>query len=258
MLMLCEPTQYSSAVESGQGRALKLSVLLCTHQVVLGQLLAASLARVSGFGPVRFVVARKVALKAVRDRHWDVALLDAGTPTEDSFAIARAIRRRLNRTRVLFFADSAPLGWIARALEAGACGFLGKCASVEDFERAIRAAASGQAYYTPCAAKLMSELASRETDLPVFTVRERSVLHLICEGDSSKEMARTLRMSVKGVEAVRSRLMKKAGTRSSAGLVKYACNERLVDPRPEFEAGEAPRRRHIGGGGRHGTRNVTP
>ena len=214
-----------------------VSVLVSTPQVVLGQLLAGALGSASGLSPVRCCRWGKDALEAARKRPWSVVLLDASASDQDPFDLAASIQRLRPRTRVLFFAHSVPIGWVSRAIEVGAAGYLGKCASKDDFERAVRAAAGGQAYFTPCAARVVAEFAATEQKIPILSARERAVLRHLCDGRPSKEIAPILRLSVKGVEAVRSRLMKKSGTTSAAALVRYALCEGLIPCRPASEPG---------------------
>ena len=214
-----------------------LSVLILTPQVVLGQLLADALGTARGLAPIRHCRWGKDALAEARKRPWSVVLIDAAISDQDPFDLAASIQRLRPRTRILFFAQSVPIGWVSRAIEVGAAGYLGKCASREDYERAVRAAAGGQAYFTPCAARVGSELAAHEQKIPILSTRERAVLRHLSEGRPSKEIATLLRISVKGVEAVRSRLMRKSGTTSAAALVRYALCEGLIPCRPASEPG---------------------
>ncbi len=216
---------------------MKVSVLVTTPQVVLGQLLASYLGSATGLAPVRHVRWGREALAAVRRRPWAVVLLDAGANDEDPFDVGAALRRARPRTRVLYFAGQAPSGWVSRTLEVGASGYLGKCASTTDYERAIRAAVGGQRYFTPCAARVVAELASKDQRMPLLSTRERAVLRHLCAGRPSKEIATLLRMSVKGVEALRSRLMRRSGTTSSAALVRYAFCEGLIRCHSDSEPG---------------------
>lgn len=214
-----------------------LSVLVSTPQVVLGQLLAGLLGSASGLSPVRYCRWGKDALDAARKRPWSVVLLDASSSRQDPFDLAASIQRVRPRARVLFFANCVRIGWVSRAIEVGAAGYLGKCASQEDFKTAVAAAAGGQAFFTPCAARVVAEFAAKEQKLPILSARERAVLRHLCDGRPSKEIAGLLRLSVKGVEAVRSRLMKKSGTTSAAALVRYALCEGLIRCCPASEPG---------------------
>ncbi len=209
-----------------------VSILVSTHHVVLGQLLTGALGSEGDFAPVRYCRWGKDALEAARKRPWTVILLDAGSTDLDPFDLAASIQRVRPRARILFFAHGVPMGWVARSLEVGAAGYLGCCASKDDYVRAIRAVAGDQAFFSPCAARIVADLAAKEQRMPVLSARERAVLRHLCDGRPSKEIATLLRISVKGVEAVRSRLMKRSGTSSAAALVRFALTEGLIRSRP--------------------------
>ncbi len=187
---------------------------------------------------MRFVQVKREAIAAVKERRWDVALFDARHPMEDVFETSQRLRKLRGDLRVLFFGDSVPIGWVARAVYTGASGFLGKCASVEEVRMAILSVMEGQAYFSPCAAKIVSALAARSFDFPAFTPCEWKVLHHVCEGLSSKEMAKALLLTTKGVDAIRARLMRKSGTTTAAALVKFVYCEHLIEPHPRFEPTE--------------------
>ncbi|MBI2900150.1 MAG: response regulator transcription factor [Planctomycetes bacterium] len=158
----------------------------------------------------------------------DVVLLDPGNPCLDAFGFARRLLRRSPGTRVILSADSTPFGWVEGALRIGASGYLGKCADIADYVRAIRAAMVGQRYFTPCAGRIVAEIASGTAEVPAFTPRQRAIQDLICRGSATKEIARRLGLKVKTVEAARSVIMAETGTSSAPALVRYACAHRLV------------------------------
>lgn len=210
-------------------------IVVCTHRIAFGELLVKHLKGVRGFQPVRFAGTPREAVKLACAHERDVALFDPDHPTDDLFRAARALVRSKARCYVVFFSDAIAEGWVTRALAVGAAGFLGPRATLADYERAIRAARVGQRFFGPGVGRVVSELAARGPRVPTFSERELDVLRLVCEGHSTKEIARELGLQAKTVDEIRLRLMEKTGTDRATALVRYACEERFVELRPRWE-----------------------
>jgi DNA-binding NarL/FixJ family response regulator len=122
--------------------------------------------------------------------------------------------------------------YVCRALRAGAVGYLLKESAPAELEVAIRAAARGETYLTPSVSHhvvrgYVNRLAENGP-LDVLTPRQRETLQMIAEGRSTKEIARTLSVSVKTVETHRQQLMSRLAIRDVAGLVRFAVRVGLV------------------------------
>ena len=214
---------------------MKHAILICSQRLAFCQLLMDYLKRTERFPRVYHTTTSRQALEMVRTGRGDVVLLDPDHSSENMFQLARRISRIQERDCVLFMADSISEGWISRALEVHAAGFLGKSDSLSDYGRAIRSVLEGYCYFTPGAARVLSEVAGRTTRVPLLTDREREVLQMVCEGFVAKEIARKLELETKTVEEIRLNLMRKTRTTKATGLVRYACQERLVDLKPRWE-----------------------
>ncbi|MBI3096721.1 MAG: response regulator transcription factor [Planctomycetes bacterium] len=225
--------------------AKRAGILICTHRVVFGHLLLDALQRGARYRRVQLVHDAREAVRVAGRGAVDVVLLEPGNPGFDVFRDAARIQRRHPGVRVVFIADSSPIGWVARAVRMRASGYLGKCATLDDIRRAIDTALSGQRFFTPCASRVVGDLAADAGDVPDLTDRESVVLRGICDGRSSKEIARSLGLEVKTVDSIRARIMEKTGTARATSLVRYACSERLVDIASRFEP------RHTAGFHRH-------
>jgi DNA-binding NarL/FixJ family response regulator len=97
--------------------------------------------------------------------------------------------------------------------------------------RAIRAVVSQQAYLSaPAAGAVVSAFVGKtnRTADGALSARQRQILQLIAEGRSTKEIAETLRISVKTTDFHRSRILKKLDIHNTAGLVRYAIRQGLV------------------------------
>ena len=163
------------------------------------------------------------ALRAARRGRPDVLLACPEPSNGDLGALWAGLRRLRHPPRVLVVARVAAVGWVQAALEGGAAGFLGPCADLDACRRAIECATRGESYLTPCAASVVTAIATGRA--PTLSAREREVLRRICDGLSSKEIGRELRLTVKAVDGLRGRLIRRAGVRSSTALVRFACEQ---------------------------------
>ena len=120
------------------------------------------------------------------------------------------------------------------AIQAGAMGYLLKDASSDELVNAVRTVAGGGVWFAPqvagdaAASPAGGGRRTAPQAGPVLTPREREVIQLFSEGNGTKEVAWTLGISVKTVEAHRQNLMRKLGLRSIAELTRYAIREGLT------------------------------
>jgi DNA-binding NarL/FixJ family response regulator len=111
----------------------------------------------------------------------------------------------------------------ARALRAGASGFLLKDSAGQELVNAIHQVLLGHVYITPAVTKdVMSRLASPGEPQPELSARQREVLRLIMKGHRMKEIAAALQLSTRTVETHKYEMMRALGVHSTAELVRYA------------------------------------
>lgn len=163
----------------------------------------------------------------------DVAIVDYSLPVVNGVEVTRQIRTRLPTTEVLIFTmhDSETL--LADALKAGARAFLLKSEAQRHLIAAVEALALHNPFFTgsPSEKLLDTFLSSHGQERgPLLSPRERSVVQLIAEGNSNKEMSEVLHLSIKTIETHRAAAMRKLNINSTAGLVRYAVRNNLVEP----------------------------
>ena len=167
----------------------------------------------------------------------DVVLMDIAMPLLSGLEATRQITRQAPFSRVLILSSYNDDEYVHEGTEAGGAGYLLKQADFGDVVRAIREAKKGNAFFSPAISRRLTEryretvvggvLVKKRTDL--LTSRELEVLQLIAEGESNKQIAAELGISVKTVERHRQRLMDKLAIHDVAGLTRYAISRGLVE-----------------------------
>jgi len=162
----------------------------------------------------------------------DVAVIDYSLPLVNGVEATRQIRAALPRTEVLIFTMHDNESLIQELLKAGARGYLLKTDARRHLIGAIEALAAHKPFFTAKVSEaLLDSFLSRSTrEGSPLTHRERSVVHLIAEGYTNKQIAGLLKISVKAVETHRAAIMHKLKLSSPAALVRYAIRNRIVEP----------------------------
>ncbi len=163
----------------------------------------------------------------------DVVVLDISMPLLNGIDAARAIKKALPATKLVFLSMHSNAIYLRRALDAGASGYVLKSGAFQELLTAIEAARKGESYVSPGfgqgvleSVRNWPEKSGRQ--VIELTERQRQILQLIAEGKQNKEIADVLRVSVKTVEFHRSRLMTKLGTHTVAELTRLAIEEGLI------------------------------
>jgi two-component system response regulator NreC len=165
----------------------------------------------------------------------DVVLMDIGMPGPSSFETARQIKRNRPETRVLFLTMYDDEDYLVESMEVGASGYVLKDSPATQLVAAVRDVCRGGSYLSP---RMLSQLVDdfrtrvKTTDrMPRFatlTPREKEVLKMLAEGNSVKEVACQLNLSVKTVEAHKFNLMRKLDIHNKAQLVQYAIQKKVI------------------------------
>jgi DNA-binding NarL/FixJ family response regulator len=163
----------------------------------------------------------------------DIVVLDISMPVLNGIDAARAIKKALPATKLVFLSMHSNAIYLRRALDAGASGYVLKSAAFQELLTAIEAARKGESYVSPGfgqdvieSVRNWPEKSSRQ--VIALTGRQRQILQLIAEGKQNKEIAELLQVSVKTVEFHRSRLMTKLGAHTVAELTRLAIEEGLI------------------------------
>lgn len=175
------------------------------------------------------------AFELIMEHRPDIALIDITMPSLSGVEVARRVAAEAPEVRIIILSMHTTEDYIGRAIRAGVAGYVLKNADPVELELAIRAARKGEVYLSPAVSKSLVEgysrrLAEDDTLEEQLTARQREVLQLIAEGQTTKDMARKLNVSIKTVETHRKLLMDRLNIHDVAGLVRYAIRIGVISP----------------------------
>jgi len=164
----------------------------------------------------------------------DLVILDITMPKLGGLETLERLRKRAPRVKAILLSMHGDPPFVQSAVALGADGYLLKNGPASEILEAVRAVVAGGSYFSPPVAKeIVEQLRTPGRGSEPFSVlssREREILHLIADGLSAKEIASSLQISTKTVEAHRTSLMRKLGVRKATELVRYAMRHGLVQP----------------------------
>jgi len=164
-------------------------------------------------------------LRLAKSADYDVAVIDLSMPGLSGIALVKRLKAEKPKLRVLVLSMHGEQQYAARALKAGASGYLNKDSAAEQLVSAIRKIAAGGVHITEAAAaSLVSEKKKHEE----LSNREFEVLRLLVEGLGPTEIGERLHLSVKTVSTHKTRILDKLNLGSAAELVRYALENKLV------------------------------
>lgn len=165
----------------------------------------------------------------------DVILMDISLGSESGIDITKTVKKMYPHIKVLILSMHSEKGYIVKAIEAGASGYLLKDIGSNEMVTAIREVYTGGTYYSQQISKIivnhltdnMSKI-SNESEVQL-TPREIEVVTLISKEYTNQEIAHELFISIRTVDTHRRNLLEKLKVKNTVGLVKYAIKSGLVD-----------------------------
>jgi DNA-binding NarL/FixJ family response regulator len=165
--------------------------------------------------------------------------LDIAMPELNGLQAAERIKKDFPDVDIIILSMHIDEEYVIQALKAGASGYLLKDSAPGELRLALDTIKKGKVYISPAIPhELIEEYqerlknASSPDEVPAvrekLSSRQKEVLQLIAEGNSTKEIAEKLFISIKTVETHRSQIMKKLGISDIPGLVKYAIKKGLI------------------------------
>jgi DNA-binding NarL/FixJ family response regulator len=174
------------------------------------------------------------AVELVKSARPDVAVLDISMPVLNGLEAAERISKAFPNVRVIILSRHENEEYYWRALKLGACGYVLKNAVITELKAAVERVAGGEVYLSQQIAARMrkqtplQQLGHVRTPVEQFSSRQREILQLIAEGETTKGIALILKLSPKTVEYHRMQLMQRLNIFDIPGLVRLAVRTGLV------------------------------
>lgn len=170
-------------------------------------------------------------IKKAIDKTWDIIICDLSMPGRGGLDALKQIKQTFPKLPVLIMSMHPEEQYAARALKAGASGYLGKDSIHEQLVEAIRTVLKGRKFITPSVAELLVEefqAAKEDTAYTALSDREFEVLKLLAVGKTVSDIAQKLLLSLTTVSTYRLRILRKLNMRSNAELARYAYENGLI------------------------------
>ena len=174
------------------------------------------------------------AVRIAKELSPDVILMDITMGVPSGIDATRTIRAECPSVKIVALSVHDKEPFVSGMLEAGANGYVVKGSSFREVIEAVRAAMQGRTYLSPAiTGNLVTRLVHPEGSAPhgafgALSPREREVLQLLAAGQSTKQTAQNLGISVRTVETHRRHIMEKLHLDNLPGLTKYAIREGMA------------------------------
>ncbi len=175
------------------------------------------------------------ALERARELEPDIIVLDLNMPELSGVDAVRQLKREVPACEILVFSAHRSEDMVEQVFDAGAKSYIQKTDAGRDLISAIRSLADHKPYFTPEISDIVFRrfLHKNGGKAPnsgnELTAREREILRLLAEGQSNKDVATTLGISVRTAETHRAALMHKLSLDSIASLVRYAIRNQIIE-----------------------------
>ncbi len=199
--------------------ATPIRVLLVDDHPMVREGLRARLSRVPHLQVVGEAGDAAEALRQLELGRPDVVLQDVGLKDGNGIDLVQAMLARQPGLRVLMFSMYDNPEYVQRALQAGARGYVLKETPAEEVVAAIEAVVAGGTFLSPAVSR---RLFRGQAPRPMLTPRESQILSALGRGESSKQIAQAMHLSVRTVETHRQSIKRKLGIEGQAELIKYA------------------------------------
>jgi DNA-binding NarL/FixJ family response regulator len=167
------------------------------------------------------------ALAAVKANDYDVVMLDMSMPGLSGIDLVKRLKLERPKLKILVLSMHGERQYAARALKAGAAGYLNKDSPAEALLGALRKVAAGGVHIGEAAAASLLQTGEKPAH-EALSDREFEVMRLLVEGLGPTEIGERLHLSVKTVSTHKTRILEKLGLNSTAELVRYALEHRLA------------------------------
>jgi DNA-binding NarL/FixJ family response regulator len=210
-------------------------ILIADDHELLRRGLVAELSQVPGWAVVAEVANGRAAVASAAQLKPDLVVLDLTMPELNGLEAARQILAADPSTRILILTAHESEQLVREVLSVGARGYVLKSDAGRILVVALQALLEGGSFFTSSVARMVMDgyLRNEPNDAStaqMLSSREREIVQLLAEGNSNKDVARALSISVKTAETHRSNIMRKLGLGSLPELVRYAIRNNIIEP----------------------------
>jgi two-component system response regulator NreC len=212
----------------------KIAVLICDDHAMFREGVKTILSAQPDIEVVGEANDGKEAVEQAIRLYPHVVLMDISMPVLKGFDAARRIRKARPDVKVLILTVYDDEDLVARCLDAGAAGYVLKDSPPLQLVYAIQTVYRGQQFLSPkvltgVVRQFISQPSEFKGGYELLSDREREILVLLAEGQSLKDIATHLNLSVKTVDAHKVNLMRKLDLHDRSELIRYAIRKRLVE-----------------------------
>jgi len=201
-------------------------VIVADDQLLVRAGIQHLLNEVDGFVCVAAVPNGEQALLACEAHVPDILLLDMHMPGPDGLSVTQQVLARHPAVNVVILSSDTSADLARRALAAGARGYVSKDFVLDEMASALKAIAAGRVYLSPDIA--LAAMATHHEPEARLTPRQCDVLKGIAQGQSSKEIARVMGVSLKTVAYHRAELIQRLDLHDVASLTRFAMRQGLL------------------------------
>ncbi len=208
-------------------------VLLADDHVLVRAGIRTLLEKIPNVKVIGEAASGREALEMVKTKLPNLVLMDIAMADLNGLDALSRISKDFPEVKVMILSAHANEEYVIRALRSGAAGYIVKDAATAELELAVSSVGDGKTYLSPSISRTaidsyLERIGDVVSPLEQLTSRQREILQLIGEGKNTKEIASTLQISVKTVEAHRLQLMERLRIHDVPGLVRFAIRTGLV------------------------------
>ena len=209
-------------------------ILIADDHQIIRDGLSSLLAKVDHLEVVSLASNGREAVNMAQEKNPDLIIMDIGMPDLNGIDATKKLVEIMPEVKIIALSMKTEKQFISQMFQAGAAGYLLKECAFEELTQAIDTVMEGKTFVSPSITgtlvddyveNLNDQIKNKEN---ILSPREREVLQLLAEGNSTKEAAYNLSVSVKTIETHRRQIMNKLNIHSIAELTKYALKEGMI------------------------------
>jgi DNA-binding NarL/FixJ family response regulator len=166
----------------------------------------------------------------VEQLHPDIVLTDISMPVINGLVAIEKIKKENSDVKLVVLSMHEERAYVINALKAGAHGYLLKSIEGDELEKALLTIYEGGKYFSATIGNILAESITRDQgETGDITPREKEVLELVAKGQSTKQIADVLGISIRTVETHRVNMLKKLRVNNTAELIRKSIDLKLLD-----------------------------